>query len=49
MVRACLVGNVQLLKGVVTLSGVPKGSKVHFLVKGVFSPMSPCLGNICLP
>ena len=31
----------------VTLSRVSEGSEVHFLVKGVFSPISPCLGDIC--
>ena len=31
---------------VVTLSSVPEGSEVHFLVKGLFSTISPCLGNI---
>ena len=30
----------------VTLSRVSEGSEVHFLVKGVFSPISPCPGNI---
>ena len=37
-------------KIVVTLSRVPRLLKLlclHFLVKGVFSPISPCLGNIC--
>ena len=32
---------------VVTLSRVLKGSEVDFLVKGVFSSISTCLGNIC--
>ena len=33
---------------VLTLSRVLKGSKVDFLVKGVFSPISPCLGIVGL-
>ena len=37
----------QFINGVVTLASFPEGSEVHFLVKGVFSPISPCLGNIC--
>ena len=32
------------LKYVFTLSRVSEGSEVHFLIKGVFSPISPCLG-----
>ena len=34
---------------VVTLASVSEGSEEQFLVKGVFSPISPCLGNICNP